>query len=77
MGAGDGGCPARLRGGLWPRSLVPGGLEAAEGTARAVADFQLHLSSLQASPERRWRAEAAASYVADLRVSAGTSLPTG
>lgn len=53
------------------------GLEAAEGTARAVADFELHLSSLQASPERRWRAEAAASYVADLRVSTGTSLPTG
>lgn len=53
------------------------GLGAPEGRARAAADFELHLSSFQVSPQRRWRAEAAASYVADLRVSAGTSLPTG
>lgn len=41
-----------------------------------VADIELHCSSLQTSPWRRWLAESAANYVVDLRVSAGTSLPT-
>lgn len=78
MGARDRCSPTRAAGpgsghACWSRV----GLGAAGGRAREVADFELHLSSLQASPGRRWLAEAAASYVADLQVSAVTSLPTG
>ncbi|XP_045862061.1 uncharacterized protein LOC123942239 [Meles meles] len=56
--------------GRWKRSGVRGENQLEESGTRRDPEGQV-------SPERRWRAEAAASYVADLRVSAGTSLPTG
>ncbi|XP_039323353.2 uncharacterized protein LOC101051494 [Saimiri boliviensis] len=56
-----------------PLPVQPGVAE--EGGAGAACGLP-HFSCLRASPVRGWLAAAAANYVADLRGSAGTSLPT-